>query len=326
MKKFGILSLFVISCFISTLSAKAFHLLLLGDTNSDNEDVHFNFASMSNLSHVRKSFAYIASASGIDFRATELTTTNNSLTLRHIKKWLREESVARDDVVILYYSGHGDRSRKTSSIWPRGNFLNDEVINFSEIIEKLFSKKAALYFVLLDCCNNYSKGPKIDKREFRLKKFDKHLIAAGCNDLFFKLYGLIIASGASPGEYGAFNHITGPEEDEDKSGGDFTNVFLNSFFHELRTASPQWESLLKKTKLETYRLSKKDSSYVHMPQYKIFLHHNRKSSRVYKRHLFEECAYHTKKFLNKGIDTAEVLLPVCSCFSGPSIDEFEDEK
>ena len=88
-------------------------------------------------------------------------------------------------------------------------------------------------------------------------------------------------------------------------GGIFSKVFLNYFFQELDSQHPSWEGIFKKTKKECLEETKKPkyeivySPYPHdyqTPQYKIFLHKRRRSTRVYSDYLRKHCKYEAKSF------------------------------
>ena len=292
MKNFIILVFIATSFFVSSLSAKAFHLLVMGDT----QDSSIKQAVSKNLQNVEASFSYLSKVSDIPLLTTKLTCTEKTLTRDHILKWIRNEPVAHDDVIILYYSGHGARTEMSPTIWPFACFpeTNAKEIELSEVVEKLFLKKAALYLILIESCNEVIKSKALpctnEGIPFKLEGFNDQIVAQNCKELFFKSYGLIIASASSPEEGGWYN--VNPKYPK-VLGGVFTKVFLNYFFRELHSTHPQWQHMFKKTKKECIAETKKsayelinDTQHPHSyqtPQYKIFLYKRRRSSHVYKK-------------------------------------------
>src|SRR5206468_388011 len=114
-----------------------------------------------------------------------------------------------DDIIILYYGGHGWREHESRTIWPSGDFLNEKrsinIVEFSEITEKLFSKRASFCLLLLDCCNVLiPKSYQVTEESptFDLKKFSNQVNAEAVKNLFLKLRGFVIASSSSPTEVG----------------------------------------------------------------------------------------------------------------------------
>ena len=132
MKKWLII-FFILS--ISPLSAKAFHVLLIGDTK--NEDI--GTASTKSLRNLEQSFSYISSVSGTPIYIKKLTSTELTFSYRNVERWIREEKIERDDIIVLFYEGHGGRFKSNHTIWPSGYFP-DGLSDFSLIIKKLIYK------------------------------------------------------------------------------------------------------------------------------------------------------------------------------------------
>lgn len=295
MKNFIIIFSFVLAFSVSTLSAKAIHFLKMGDTN----DSGIKATIRTDLQNMQKGLTYIASVNQVPLYTKEFVSTKGSLTRNAIDRWIQKTRVASDDIIILYFSGHGDRLYNSPTFCPRGYFsTSGEQVDFSEVIEKLFSKKAALYIALLDCCNSFSKELALEVAEgFKLVNINDKAVVAGSKELFFKLHGLIIASGASPSKSG---YIISPK-DGIVRGSYFTTLFLKNLFEELQRPNPSWKQLLQQTKIQCNR-AEEQITYIPTPQnpkYKIFLHSKRKSPHIYKRYL-KRCA---PKTATRGIVT-----------------------
>lgn len=183
-----------------------------------------------------------------------------------------------------------------------------------KFLKSFFQKNAALYIGIFDCCNAFVKGAPDDRPgeccAFELKKGDEPLIACSFKKLFAKPRGLIIASAAAPGRVG---RTIGPSTDPywfNYIGGVLTSVLLNNLFCELKSPSPCWKNILKKTKAVVAEETSK-RYYTHypdplnptlpqLPQYKIFLHRHRRDKRTYRKYLYHDCKPRKKKAATGG--------------------------
>jgi hypothetical protein len=293
---------------ISPLSAKAFHILYMGDDG----DKYVGQSVNIDLKNIHKSFTYIASACGMPLYMKTLRSPE--LRQANIEAWIKKAAIAEDDVVILYYSGHGGRSRNSPTIWPVGSVCEKYKVDFTLIIEKLLSKRAALSVVLLDCCNTFGFKPKQVqvRRAFNLnlESYDPKLVAAGCKQLFFKTKGLIISSGSAPGKV---SEILIPNQ-----GGYFTSYFLERLLKESQKPDPQWRRIFEKTKTKVlYETKNCPFTKTQKLQYKMLLTPDVKSPSVYRKFLYENSKY-TKA---KTFDLDEEV----RCFCGAHIHKAEED-
>ena len=100
-----LLLIFLFISFVNPLSAKAFHLLLMGDT----EDAKIGTAVTKSIQNLEQSFSYISSVSGIPLHVTKLTSFESTFTYKNVMRWVSKEKVERDDIIVLFYEGHGGR-------------------------------------------------------------------------------------------------------------------------------------------------------------------------------------------------------------------------
>ncbi|MDB6081540.1 MAG: hypothetical protein JWO53_812 [Chlamydiia bacterium] len=241
-------AILAILCLMSCkLPAKELHVLLSADTISNVKK-----ASKRDLENLQKELLFISSATGMPLRTTLLK--GSMLSIASIQAWLKNEVINPDDVVLIYYTGHGFRTKKSPSIWPYIYLpATKEAIDINDLVRALTTKPAALYITIADCCNNLIK-PKIQARFTYPHSFapssQAHL-TTGYRKLFLESRGIIIASGSKPKKRSWAT----------AKGGIFTNAFLLSLKNEAAEHNPDWKRLFKKVKFICKQYQK--------PQFKI---------------------------------------------------------
>jgi hypothetical protein len=277
---FFLLSLFSV-IFSSTISARAIHLVALGDTN----DPTLGSAVLVDLKNAEDVLSYLSKQCGVPIYIKQLAGDN--LTFKNFQTWLQESVVSSDDIIILYFSGHGARTSSSPTMWPFGWLAEGERVEFTKMIEGILAKKAALSIAVLESCNKEIELPRIQNRGLNdipaLEDLNAQRIGEGCKKLFFDPYGLIISSGASPGGYSI--GVT-------YRGSYFTSSFLANLIEEAQAKNPSWKRIFKMTKSECYRLPTKETKKkwgYQVTQHKLFLFPQRKSPRAYKWYLYNRC-------------------------------------
>ena len=234
-------SLLIISAFLIFAStaghAANLHAIMIGDTHDtwignqsalDLRNVSPNIdkiASYTNLSLKKKVF------SGSEFRSDKV--------LNH----LTNLKIARDDVVIFYYSGHGFRTpeKDKSSLWPALHFTSSRYsLDLHSVVKIINDKKPRFSLIVADCCNAYESSPYAPLYKGLTKvHVDKSIIAKNCRKLFLESRGSIIASSSEAGQYSYC---------DEGLGGWYTHSFLNSINHWMRQpSSPNWYQILDTT-------------------------------------------------------------------------------
>ena len=311
MKNFYRLLLFCIA-FSSSLFGKTIHLLMLGDDKSSDIKVSVN----RDLTNFEKSFSYFTKISHIKLKAYTLTSQKGNLKVEKINEWIDKTQIQQQDVVIIYYSGHGFRTTKSPTVIPFGGLsgfkkVRGKILDFPELVTQLIKKKADLSIVLLDCCNNYypekrkhsapTSNDTVEEEEFHTsfsldeikKKYVAKQIAQGFLELLNKK-GVVIACAASPGEVArcrngeAENEYYAKREDF-TIGGLFTRIFLVHLARESNISAPCWEQILKKTQEDTvleskqhaYHLFEDDNYQFHTPIYGIMLSEKKRNVNTY---------------------------------------------
>ena len=224
----------VFTLFIFQLEARNFHVLLTADTITD-----VKRASNKDLKHLKKEAIYIAQATGMKLHLKELS--GNQLTQYRFEEWLAKSAILPDDVVFFYYTGHGLRTEKTSTMWPSIYFPpKKEVLDFHQLVRKITSRPASLFITIADCCNNFIDHSKSMHPFYSKGRLSKSYAPVDDREAIKKLFlhtqGLIIASGSVPGKRSWCT----------EKGGLFTNALLASLKAELQEVNPQWEHLFKK--------------------------------------------------------------------------------
>ncbi len=299
--RFFLILLSVLLCTPNHISAKAIHLFLASDAN----DKTIGNSAKRNCKNIEEVFSYVAEMCKVPFYVTKITSLEETLTSACLEQWLKKSHVARDDVVIFCYIGHGTRNKNTQLIWPCMAF-DDALIDSSPIIEKVLKKRAALSLVLLDCCNRdprYPLAPLPSAHEptiesFQLERKNSPQIARNCRKLFFKRCGILIMSSASPQEY-SWNWPDHKKNNEIISEGAFCmNSLLHNFIDELESPSPHWRSIFSRTKKLCYVESLNELKRWHKtpqtPQYTILIGSKKKEVRKYIHYMHSHCIYRRK--------------------------------
>ena len=200
------------------------HAIVATDTNDSiiGSGVSVDRANMEQL------MGWIADFTGLTLVPHYLS--GNALTGRAVQTVVRDLTVAPDDVIFFYYSGHGYNSGKPSNYFPMLDL--DEDIEFSWIHNTLYAKKARLLIALCDACN--------DIVNFQAKRTGGKLPPNGIPQnfatLFLEQQGYLVAASSKPGE-SSWSHIS--------QGSYFTIQFLSGLYEEVVNASaPSWEHIM----------------------------------------------------------------------------------
>ena len=215
------------------LHSTQIHALIAADTITN-----IKHSSKHDLNNMRQILDTISVAIGAPLHTHELTA--KKLALEPLEKWLRGVHSTPDDIVFFYFTGHGLRSKKSATMWPALYFVHSgKLIDMNAIVEKVKKVPARLYVIISDCCNNMRKKARIF--------FPKDLLPeqpapdaprAAYRKLFLETQGIIIASGAVPGELAWASD----------QGGIFTNALLESLRHEVSNESePHWHHIFERS-------------------------------------------------------------------------------
>lgn len=141
-------------------------------------------------------------------RIETLLSSRNELKASLISKWTKSISPGADDVVFIYYSGHGGMDRNNNTFL----YLQDGIFYRAKLVETIEAlKDSRLRVIITDCCSN---GPEPEVTVFRAIASHKVL-----RNLLLESEGLVHISAASEGEYSWCSP---------KYGGWFTRAFAEA--------------------------------------------------------------------------------------------------
>lgn len=225
------LLLFLFS-FTTLIEAKTLHSIIVCDTFAHG----ISHSVKADLKKVREEIQIAANHTGLSIQETLFSDHNVN---EEIIQWLEESSFNTDDVVFLFFSGHGYRTvSKIESDWPNLYFTPARKgVDFYRLIEILEKKNPRLIIAIADCCNNvlpeYGAPPKI-KDPFYALSYKKPSVKKNYRSLFLKTKGKIIASSSIPGQ-----HSWGT-----KIGGLFTVTLFHVLKEETkRSFTPSWDAI-----------------------------------------------------------------------------------
>lgn len=250
---YKILLISIVSILVSSplFSAQRMYVLLAIDTHSTTKR-----SSSMDRDRMTRAVHGIASACNMKLKLSHLN--GKALTPKAVNRWLHRIKPSKNDVVLFYFSGHGNRDPSKKSPWPYMYLsAKNKHMPLKTVTKKIRQKKARLSLILADCCNSTRSGPAIYARQSSTLTPQETYIrqVQSIQRLFTQSKGVIISSGSSAGK----------ESWDTINGGIFTNAWLHSLQNELRRSNPSWSHVFKKTK--------KLCSPLQKPQAKISIRH-----------------------------------------------------
>ena len=209
-------------------AAPKLHVILTADTNA--QDI--SHAVAIDKQNMNRLFADIAE----HFDDSDIYSLSaDSLSEKSINIKLKALKVGIDDVLVFYYSGHGDRSKFPESPWPRLTPHNGQSIEVKNILGAMNDHMARQVVVIIDACNGeFHEGPT--GQRWPASSINK----AAVDKLFKNFHGNVVVTSSKPdlvsytlkGNYGS----------------QFTYVFKNVMQQELSQNETDWGVVLEKTK------------------------------------------------------------------------------
>lgn len=152
--------------------------------------------------------------------------SGSDATKSNVMDAVRSISPGPEDVIIFYYSGHGENSY---GVWPDMNLNKaSPSLAFGEVIDHLKSKGARFVLGLADCCNEYTEPPNVPPVPRPIIEEESY------RKLFLYQSGYIFACSSQPGELSCTSQ---------DGGSMFTNDFLAQLYDELSSSDPSWHNI-----------------------------------------------------------------------------------
>ena len=240
------------------------HLLAIGNSN----DTIIGIACEKDMHMIIQTFRTIASFMGFQFRPDSIYA--NRYNKKNVEKAIKRINPSKDDIIIIYFSGHGFRKKNQPGKQfpfidlrsdPRANNFMSESINIEEIYKSIVMKGARLNLVLSDCCNSdpyvtNAIGTPIPKP----RDSEMALSASNCIALFMDIKPVsILATAADIGQRATCNSTY---------GGFFSYFFKASLKNMLGSVKPiaNWDQLFQEAQKNT--VNKANNTYCDKPYIK----------------------------------------------------------
>ena len=225
-----VLSIFAV-VFTSSLvvaEARTFHaLLIIMDADRTlSEQAQVNQQRMEEfLNNIEASLAHkkVDCAVKIDLLASSAEHPEKEATANNILNWLQNVRPAHDDIVFVYYTGHGkadtEGEKELYLLLPQANFYRHKLVNAMKRLQ------CRLKILVTENC---SSGPRVaasTSSERQLHKFDVNKIADSPDladtftHLFIQHKGFLDITSASEGEFSL---------GDDSKGSWFTTAFVKA--------------------------------------------------------------------------------------------------
>jgi len=184
------------------VNAATMHAVLIGDTS----DAKLGTAMGKNLDRMEKELKHVSHVTKLELDLILIRGYQTHMI--NIAQQIQRLNVAKDDVVVIYFSMHGYRTRYKTNPWPNLFFGHDsagvDMDNFNKAIEK---KEPRLLLAMADSCNNYAEGyiptfmPLMAEPLDDPKPVPAGRENANYRKLFLEHSGTMIVSASQPGQF-----------------------------------------------------------------------------------------------------------------------------
>ncbi len=241
MKRYVILIL--VAVFIPAFSyAAKLHGLVFAATSSN-----IGVAVDLDRKHMLAELSIYANASGLTPEIIDVK--GDACNPDNLNQILQNLQCGPDDVIFLYYSGHGARSYNDKNRYPQLQISKSEkdYPSLYNINEQIKSKGVRLSIVMADCCNSYgeyiSAKSAMPKGSTNLdKKYNDN-----AKILFCEFSGNIIISSSEPGQPSICDSI---------NGSAFTNEYVSVLHAALKgQIEPSWSKVLSYVRGNTFNVA-----------------------------------------------------------------------
>ena len=178
----------------------------------------------------------------VEVKITTLLSSENTATRDGVLQWVRNINVATDDIVFIYYAGHGGMNPKGETfLVTEGKWLfRSELVN---AIEQ--AKSHRLTLLITDCCSSLVQT-KVEPT-LQSSRSMTRLPQRVLRNLFLEHKGFLHVTAATEGQYGWSNIVT---------GGWFTRNFIEALDNnpdENRDKFLSWEEVFETARQNTER-------------------------------------------------------------------------
>ena len=175
-----------------------------------------------------------------EVKITPLLSSQDTATRDKVLQWIQNINVAADDVLFIYYAGHGgmNRNRETFLATEGKRLFRSELV---DAIERVKSHR--LTILITDCCSSLVQTdiePTLQNSRSMTRLTERVL-----RNLFLEHKGFLHVTGATEGQYGWSNAAT---------GGWFTRNFIEALDSNLDGNQDKfltWEEVFEKARENT---------------------------------------------------------------------------
>jgi hypothetical protein len=247
-------------------------LLCLAD-----EDAVLGESAKADRQHIGDWLTATSQMTGLAVRQYVFRESDKTLTQNALYSTMQRLNVAPDDVIVFYYSGHGDANHGGSP-WPDMLFggwslFSAHHVHAEQVHRDLLNRPVRLVITLVDSCNSDVEAelPPANSHDTRFAYIPQNWRtgdAAHYRKLFLHSRGSILMSAASRGQNAA--SITTHEEASEFGfpglGAVFTYFFLQSFYNEVNAtpnADMSWRTIVRNSEVPVVV---KARNIYHVPQ------------------------------------------------------------
>jgi hypothetical protein len=176
----------------------------------------------------------------------------------HLKRWIKHQRISENDLVLLYYSGHGNKD-PLGGPWPVLS-LRDDSLHSDGLVDSIRSLPCRFSMVVLDCCNGDGTGVR-SAHDHYMPIIKDNKSWHGFKPLFLHFKGFIAVSAAT-----RYEPACCAGEEEDKIWGGFLTTGILKGLKEFgQNSDATWDQVLNKAK--NYSMCK--SNYEQHPFFTI---------------------------------------------------------
>jgi len=178
------------------LECAELHAVLLIDSEAEN----IENAMMKNHRLWQKQLLKISGHT--DMRIREHCFIGKHLLSKEVFSCLRALEVDEDDVVLLYFCGHGYRTHRKTNPWPYMCWSHENIaVDFMILTDCLKKKNPRLLIAFAECCNNYIEAQNYELVQESVMSNRRMIMQSNYRKLFLETEGVIVVSSSHPGEF-----------------------------------------------------------------------------------------------------------------------------